>query len=259
MDRIKKTHLCTILQKDKISEAAYKFVLQCLGLSAQAYPGQFAHIAVEGKTLRRPISLADIDPENGTVTIVFEIRGEGTAWLAERNAGDALDVLGPLGHGFTTYQEDKKVLLIGGGIGTPPLLPLAKIYGNRATALLGFRSKDFVILEDEFKSAGANVIVATDDGSYGHKGFLTPFIEAEIASNTIDRIFSCGPMPLLKIVSEIADENSIPCQISLEERMGCGVGACLVCACQTNTGMKHVCKDGPVFDNSQFIIHNAQL
>ncbi len=246
-----------ILKKSAIAKEMYSFVIECPEVAAAAQPGQFVHIRVDGFTLRRPVSICGIDPEKGTLRIVFEIRGEGTAAIARLCDGDYIDMLAPLGHGFTVNPDFKRVVLIGGGIGTPPMLPLAKAYGSGATVITGFRSASAVILQDDFKNTGADVILCTDDGTLGIHGFVTqPF--SELAENEkIDAVYACGPMPMLKNIAKIAAEKGIFCEISLEERMACGIGACLGCACRTKKNdeeyFAHVCKEGPVFNAEEVL------
>lgn len=246
--------LCKILTKTEIANGIFDFTVQAPEMAAVAVPGQFAHIYVPGHTLRRPISICDIDRENGTLRFVFQVRGGGTADLAQFNAGDMLDVLAPLGRGFT-LDTKKRALFVGGGIGVPPLFGAAKHFGENAAVAVGFRNRDFVILEEDFKAAGCDLRIATDDGSYGAKGLVTSLfgdVQPEI-------IYACGPMVMLRAVSAYARENNIPCEISLEERMACGIGACLGCAVELYRAdgtkyMGHVCKDGPVFDYERVVL-----
>ena len=246
---------CRIISKQKIATDTYDFTLFAGELAQIAQPGQFVHIQVPGKTLRRPISICHVNKENNTLRIVFQIRGEGTEILSQLKTDDTMNLLAPLGHGYEIGDTKKKVLLVGGGIGVPPLLYLAKQYGENATVVIGFRSKEFVILEQDFIKAGCNVIVVTDDGTYGHHGLVTDCI----ADVVFDEMFACGPMPMLKALAHVADERHVPFQVSLEERMACGVGACLGCACKTKREEKqdetysHVCKDGPVFDYKKIV------
>ena len=213
-------------------------------------PGQFVHIKCgDGLLLRRPISVCEWtgSRDGDTLTIVFEVRGEGTSWLADRREGDMLDVLGLLGNGFD--MGDGPYLLVGGGIGVPPMLGCAGASGGASTAVLGFRSRDKAILLDRFAEDCANYLVATDDGSLGHHGFVDALVRQELEKEHHYRgVLACGPRPMLKNVAKAAAEFGVPCQVSMEERMGCGVGACLVCATPMKDGtVKHVCKDGPVF------------
>ncbi len=238
--------LCEILEKKEIAAGIYDITVKAEEFAQAARPGQFAHILAPGKTLRRPISICGADQERGTLRFVFEVRGEGTGLLSQFEKGNSLDVLAPLGHGFDLGDTDRRALFVGGGIGVPPLLYAAKQFGKNAAAVLGFRTGSAVILEQDFLDAGCKVQVATDDGSYGYHGLVTGCLpeDAEV-------IFACGPTPMLKAVCAFAKERGIPCQISLEERMACGVGACLGCACRIlKDGREvygHVCKDGPVF------------
>lgn len=246
-----------ITEKQAIARETYSFTISCPEVAAAAQPGQFVHIRAKGFTLRRPISICGIDKESGTLRIVFEIRGDGTSAIAELNKGDLIDMLAPLGHGFTLNDSFKKVILIGGGIGTPPMLPLAAYYGNKATAISGFRSASAVILQDDFGKTGAQTILCTDDGTLGIHGFVTqPFSEL-VKESSIDAVYACGPMPMLKGIAGICKENGIFCEISLEERMACGIGACLGCACRTVRNdeeyFAHVCKDGPVFNAEEVL------
>lgn len=247
--------MCKIVRADEIvADSIYDFEIFYPEFAETAKPGQFAHILLPGRTLRRPISICDVNKERGTLRLVFQIRGAGTAQMAELQVGTFMDVLAPLGNGFKLEDSSKKAVFVGGGIGVPPLLAAAKFYGENATVALGFRNKKFVILEDDFKAAGADVRVATDDGSYGYNGLVIDLIKDE----SPDIIYACGPTPMLKAVAKFAEEKGIECQISLEERMACGIGACLGCAVKlkNENGEEyngHVCKDGPVFDYKKVV------
>lgn len=240
-----------ITEKSALARNIYSFTVSCPEIAQVAVPGQFVHIRIGSFTLRRPISICGIDPAKGTLRFVFEIRGEGTSEIAKLNVGDVIDMLAPLGHGFTVNPDFKKVVLIGGGIGTPPMLPLAAAYSEKSTAISGFRNASAVILQEDFAAAGAETILCTDDGSAGIHGFVTQPLEELVKNGGIDAVFACGPTPMLKRIAEICKKNSVYCEISLEERMACGIGACLGCACKTKRNdeeyFAHVCKDGPVF------------
>ncbi len=247
--------MCKIISAKEIAKDTFDFTLFYPEFAQMAKPGQFAHIYLPGRTLRRPISICDIDKNRGTLRIIFQIRGAGTDELAQMGEQTFLDVLAPLGKGFSLKENTKKALLVGGGIGVPPLFATAKHYGENATVAVGFRDKDTVILEEDFKAIGANLKIATDDGSYGHHGLVTDLFKDEKP----DIIYACGPMPMLKAVAKFAKENNIECEISLEERMACGVGACLGCATRLlkDDGTEyngHVCKDGPVFDYRKVVL-----
>lgn len=240
-----------ISQKTAIARNIFSYTVLCPEIARIAAPGQFVHIRANGFTLRRPISICGIDPEKGTLRIVFEIRGEGTDAISRLNTGDCIDMLAPLGHGFTIDPNFNKVVLIGGGIGTPPMLPLARIFGEKAVVISGFRNASAAILQDDFARTGAQTILCTDDGSAGIHGFVTQPLGDLLKSEKIDAVYACGPTPMLKNIAAMCLESGIFCEISLEERMACGIGACLGCACKTKRNdeeyFAHVCKDGPVF------------
>ena len=178
------------------------------------------------------------------LTVVFQVKGEGTRWLAARQAGDVLDVLGPLGHGYEI--PDGRVLVVGGGIGVPPMLYAAKCC-HGADACVGFRSREQAILLEELGAVCGEVRVASDDGSIGAHGFVDALVRQALAEKRYDAVFACGPRPMLHSVARAAAEGHTACYVSMEERMGCGIGACLVCACSVGGHHRHVCKDGPVF------------
>lgn len=244
---------------EQLNAAAWSMVIECPECAAKAEPGQFVNLLPDGAfTLRRPISICEINKEKGTLRIVFEVRGKGTKALSELRAGDTVNMLAPLGHGFTLPDKSAHAILIGGGIGTPPMLPLAQYFGSNAVVISGFRNKDSVILQEEYAAAGARTILCTDDGSAGRADLVTLPLEEEITANKPDLICACGPIPMLKAAAAIASVYEIPCQVSLEERMGCGIGACLVCACRTKDAngdeqYTHVCKNGPVFKAEEVI------
>ena len=247
---------CRLLEKKELAPGIFDFWVENEWFAQKAQPGQFAHLLVPGKTLRRPISICDVDTGRKAMRLVFEVRGEGTEILSRTNPGETLDILAPLGHGFSLGDSTQKAVFVGGGIGVPPLLYAARRDGKNATVILGFRNKNAVILEQDFRDAGCQVIVTTDDGSYGVHGFVTTCLQ-DVLQQPVDVVYACGPTPMLKAVSVSAQEKGIACQVSLEERMGCGVGACLVCACKIKVQGKeqflHVCKDGPVFDAKEVI------
>lgn len=247
---------CEIASVNQLTNDVFDFTLSCPSLAAQAIPGQFAQIYLPGHTLRRPISICGIDKKNGTLRFVFQIRGQGTAELAAFKAGESLEILAPLGNGFP-IDVSKKTLLVGGGIGVPPMLGCAEAMGENAIAALGFRNKSAVILEDDFVKSGAETLIATDDGSYGFHGLVTTLAE----SKKFEQVFACGPTPMLRAVRALAEQKGVPCYLSFEERMACGIGACLGCAIElrkkpsadSETYYGHVCKDGPVF-NSNIVV-----
>ncbi|NWO15209.1 dihydroorotate dehydrogenase electron transfer subunit [Virgibacillus sp.] len=240
--------LLKIKSKQTVALDTVEMVLENKAVSQIAVPGQFLHLHVDGHMLRRPISIADADPSVHTVTILFKILGEGTRKLSTYQIGDVIDVLGPNGNGFPLVNATKNsVLIVGGGIGVPPLYYLAKKLtesGVTITAVLGFQSKEHVFYEGKFQELGKTIVV-TNDGSYGETGFVTDISKEALPS--IDEYYSCGPLPMLQAVKECW--NNIPGYLSLEERMGCGVGACFACVIPTDDhgGYKKICQDGPVF------------
>lgn len=215
--------------------------------SAITKPGQFINIALDGYFLRRPISVCDWD--NGGLTIIYKVVGKGTDRLSRLFAGKKLDVLSGLGNGYDTSKCPQKTAVIGGGVGIPPLYALAKQLreeGKDVTAILGFNSDKEIILASEFKSLGCKVIITTVDGSRGIKGFVTDALpEADF-----DYFCTCGPEPMLKAVY---DATEVSGQLSFEEHMGCGFGACMGCSCKTITGAKRICKEGPIFEKEELI------
>ena len=245
---------CKLVSKVPVGPGAWQFVLEAGEMVDKTFraPGQFVHIRCgEPRLLRRPISVCacQSDVPEDLLSVVFEVRGQGTAWLAEREEGDSLDVLGLLGNGFQMEREGR-YLLAGGGIGVTPLYGCAQFCGGRAVAVLGFRSAQRAILLEPFGKACEDVRLYTDDGSLGATGFVADGVRAVLDKDkNFTAILACGPKPMLRGVAAAAGEYGVPCQVSMEERMACGVGACLGCAIQMADGtMRHVCKDGPVFD-----------
>ena len=209
-------------------------------------PGQFINILLDGLYLRRPISVCDCDEK--TVTIIYKVVGKGTEKMQKMTEG-TLDVLTGLGNGYDTTLSGDKPLLLGGGVGVPPLYMLAKQLiseGKKPTVVLGFNTKDEVFYENEFKKLGAEVVVTTVDGSYGLKGFVTDAMK----DIEYSYIFTCGPEPMLKAIYSASEASG---QFSFEERMGCGFGACMGCSCKTVTGYKRICKDGPVLTKEEIL------
>lgn len=219
--------------------------------SEYAVPGQFMNIFTKdgSKILPRPISICEIDKEAGALRMVYRVVGAGTSEFSGLVAGNEVEVMGPLGNGFPL--EGETAIVVGGGIGVPPMLQLAKEYSGIVTAVMGYRNDD-LFLSEEFIDAAAELIVATDDGSIGvHGNVVDAMRENDL---TADVIYACGPKPMLRGVAAYAEEKGIKCYVSMEERMACGVGACLGCVCQSkevddhsHVKNKRVCKDGPVF------------
>jgi len=212
-------------------------------------PGQFINIAVPGFTLRRPISVCDIDGD--TLTIVYDIVGHGTEALSEMAPGTVLDILPALGNGFDMSRCGERPVLLGGGVGCPPIYSLAKNMIEAdilPTVVLGFNSDDRMIMIEQFENLDIPFYVATVDGSYGSKGYVTDVIREEALNP--DYFYACGPLPMLRALCSQLD---IPGQLSLEARMACGFGACMCCSLETKKGPKRICKEGPVFDKEDLI------
>ena len=227
-------------------------VLRSRELAQAAKPGQFLHIQCGEAQLRRPISIGGVTGD--TLTLILEVKGKGTRWLSQRRPGDTLDVLGPLGHGFP--EIDGRVLLVGGGVGVPPMYSASQVL-SRCDALLAFRSADRMLLEQEFHQTCGTVTVMTDDGSYGKKGFAAQGVKELLARETYQAVFACGPKIMLKTVTAACQEAGVPVYVSLEERMGCGIGACLGCSVPLmgpeGRHMARVCADGPVFRGEEVV------
>lgn len=249
-------NICSkIIENEIIGIDVYRITFSDKYLSENLTAGQFVNVCCD-KTLRRPLSIADIDTENHMISLIYQIRGEGTQILSKKQKGDIIDVVGPLGNGFDVSNV-KKVLIVGGGIGSIPLLYLARQL-NDADVALGFKSKSDVILEKEFKLFSKNVKIATDDGSYGYHGYVSALAKEMIEKTEYDCIYACGPIIMMKLVKTIAEENNLPVYLSLEERMACGIGACDGCVVETEdngkTEYKKVCSDGPVFDGTKVVL-----
>lgn len=230
---------------EKIAKSVYKMVLSG-DTSAITRPGQFINIKVPDKYLRRPISVCDFDGD--TVTVIYKVVGEGTKIMSEMEKGISLDVLTGLGNGFDAGKSGDRPLLIGGGVGVPPLYNLAKKLkdeGKTVTVILGFNTSDEVFLKEEFEKI-ATVYLTTADGSEGQKGFVTDAMDGI----DYDYIYTCGPQAMLRAVY---DKSKTGGQFSFEERMGCGFGACMGCSCKTKYGAKRICKDGPVLEKEEII------
>ncbi|MBQ0004648.1 MAG: dihydroorotate dehydrogenase electron transfer subunit [Clostridiales bacterium] len=239
--------LLTIKENKCIARDVYLMVLEG-DVSAISAPGQFINIQLDGLYLRRPISVCDLTED--TVTIIYKLVGKGTEMMSEMKPGKALDVLTGLGNGYdlTLIPEDATVLLIGGGVGVPPMYLLAKkllASGRKVTVVLGFNSECDVFFEEEFKALGVDIRVATADGTYGTKGFVT-----DVLPESYDYFCTCGPTPMLKAVYVATESDG---QMSFEERMCSGFGACMGCTCKTITGYKRICKDGPVMRKGEIL------
>ena len=241
-----KQSIFEILSNTALTDSVYKMVLAG-DTSAITAAGQFVNIQLDGMFLRRPISVCDYDEK--TLTIVYKVVGKGTEAMSAMTAGKKLDILTGLGNGYDLSMSGDRPVLLGGGVGVPPMYNLAKkllAQSKEVTVILGFNTKSEIFYEEEFKNLGCNVIVATADGSYGVKGFAT----TPLADLHYTYFYTCGPEPMLKAVYKATSTSG---QMSFEERMGCGFGACMGCSCKTLTGYKRICKDGPVMKKVEIL------
>ena len=243
-----KQQVLTIMENVPVTGSVYRMRLEGAELEAQK-PGGFVNIRLDGLFLRRPISVFDSAP--GSLTILYKVVGKGTEQMSGMKAGETLDVLTGLGNGYDLTKAGDHPLLLGGGVGVPPLYLLAKqliAAGKKVSAVLGFNTAAEVFGEAEFKALGCDVTVTTADGSYGVKGFVTDALPAEYSY-----FYTCGPEPMLKAVYRAAKTSG---QFSFEERMGCGFGACMGCSCKTITGYKRICREGPVLEKEEILWAN---
>lgn len=255
-DNVKSKKTACIISNKEIAPDVYQMVFREQEIAGQTKPGQFINVYCEtdSRILPRPISICQIDQLEGLVTIIYMVIGQGTKEFSSLEAGDYIDVLGPLGNGFQPVACEESIL-VGGGVGTPPLLELVKQLPGTKHVFLGFRTGSYLI--EEFRKY-AQVYIATDDGSVGKQGTVIDLMESVGAKG--GQIYACGPKPMLAALQTWANQYDIHAQLSLEERMGCGIGACVGCVCKVKTDTevgytyKKVCKDGPVFDAKEVIL-----
>lgn len=253
---MKKKEICTVIRQKEIGDGIFSMWIQTENIGKEAKPGQFVSLYSKdgSKLLPRPISLCEIDRENSHLRLVYRVTGTktGTEEFSGLKAGDTIPVIGPLGNGFPVEKaEGKRVFLMGGGIGVPPILELAKqMQCEKKQIVVGYRNAQ-TFLKEEFEAAG-ELYISTEDGSVGTKGNVMDAIREQKLE--ADIIYACGPTPMLRAIKQYAEANNIECYISLEERMACGIGACLACVCKSkekdahsNVNNKRICKDGPVF------------
>jgi dihydroorotate dehydrogenase electron transfer subunit len=241
-----KQSIFTIISNTALTDCVFQLVLEG-DTSAITAPGQFVNIKLEGLYLRRPISVCDLDGSH--LTIVYKAVGKGTEMMSHMQAGEKLDVLTGLGNGYDLTLSGDKPVLLGGGVGVPPMYLLAKkliAEGKKVSVILGFNTKGEIFYEEEFKKLGAAVAVTTVDGSYGIKGFVTDALK----NTEYSYFYTCGPEPMLKAVYKTSETSG---QMSFEKRMGCGFGACMGCSCKTITGYKRICKEGPVMKKEEIL------
>ena len=240
-----KQQILTITENVPVTKTVYRMTLAGEELEQQK-PGGFINIRLDGLFLRRPVSVYDSAP--GSLTILYKVVGRGTEQMSGMKAGETLDVLTGLGNGYDLSKAGEAPLLLGGGVGVPPLYLLAKqltAQGKKVRAVLGFNTADEVFGEEAFRSLGCEVTVTTADGSYGVKGFVTDALPADYSY-----FYTCGPEPMLRAVYRAAKTSG---QFSFEERMGCGFGACMGCSCKTITGYKRICREGPVLEKEEIL------
>lgn len=253
---MKKKEICTVIRQKEIGDGIFSMWIQTENIGKEAKPGQFVSLYSKdgSKLLPRPISLCEIDRENSRLRLVYRVTGAktGTEEFSRLKAGDTIPVIGPLGNGFPVEKaEGKRAFLMGGGIGVPPILELAKqMQCEKKQIVVGYRNAQ-TFLKEEFEAVG-ELYISTEDGSVGTKGNVMDAIREQRLE--ADIIYACGPTPMLRAIKQYAEENGIECYISLEERMACGIGACLACVCKSkekdahsNVHNKRICKDGPVF------------
>ncbi len=235
-----------ILENEKIASRTYRMILGG-DTSGISNPGQFVNIRLEGFYLRRPISVCDYDEK--TLTLIYKTVGNGTEFISTLPVGSDLDILVGLGNGFNTELSGDTPLLVGGGVGAPPMVNLCKklvAEGKKPTVLLGFKTSDEVFCQEEFEELSANVVVVTEDGSLGEKGLVTDVIP----KLDYTYFYACGPMGMLKAMAGVM---KTPGEYSFEQRMGCGFGACMGCSCKTKNGFKRICREGPVLSSEEII------
>lgn len=243
---------CTVISQECIAKDIYSMWISTKAIAREAKPGQFVSVYTKdaSRLLPRPISLCEIDREKDALRIVYRIAGDGTREFSRLRAGDTIDILGSLGNGFPLEEaKGKRVMLMGGGIGIPPMLETAKAIQGEKIIVSGYR--DELFLTEELNAAG-QLYLATDDGSAGTKGNVLDAVKANRLE--ADLIFACGPTPMLRAIKAYALDKGIPCWVSMEEKMACGIGACLACVCKSTevdghsqVHNKRICKDGPVF------------
>jgi len=255
-------HSVEVVENIEIACNIFKMTIISNIIAQSAYPGQFIHIRIpsnESLLLRRPISINGVNRENNQVDIIYQMVGKGTKILSCLEKGTELDILGPLGRGFWVPKGTKKIYIVGGGCGVAPIRFIGERWNNLdITSFLGFRGKSWAYQIDEFEKFSRKVFISSDDGTIGYKGSIISLLDKQLSIEKPDLIMACGPVPMIKFLQETVLKYDIPCQISLEERMGCGVGGCLVCSCaigsKNHWEFKKVCTDGPVFWSKEVIL-----
>lgn len=252
----------TIISNTQIKPEIFELVLYVPEIAAKAKPGQFIQIKINDDSvlLRRPMSIMNSDAQKEEIKIWYRVVGKGTQALAKSKQGELLDIMGPLGNCFYVKQEVKTIALVGGGVGVAPLFFFASVIKNtnpevKTYAIVGARNKDLVIGVKEFENLGVEVVVTTDDGSEGKKGFTTDALKELSEKIQIDQVATCGPQPMMMVVAGLCQEKNIFCLMSMESPMACGVGACHGCAVKTKIGYRRVCKEGPIFRGVDVLVN----
>jgi len=257
-----------ILMNGKVKQGYYRMLLDAAAVKEPVQPGQFVNARVENGLqpfLRRPFSIYNYEPGSRTIELVYKVLGEGTRILSEKVMGQSIDVIGPLGNGYELPAKNRRVILVGGGTGLISLYYLTKVLAERrqkeTTVLAGYSDMKNIIIDKDFEALGINFMVATEDGSRGYRGCVTDLLKEILNTGSVDTvIFSCGPKPMLKEVVRVAGRLNPDCFVSLEEYMGCGVGACMSCVVKVKSAKsknkheyKRICREGPVFRGSQLL------
>ena len=249
-----------VLRNDNVGPRLYIMELESPQVAPLVLPGQFVHMKLNGfgeHILRRPFSILDTDPKAGRMTILYQGVGEGTQFMTSAAPGYEFDVLGSIGRGWDVPEAGKRVLIVGGGVGAAPLFMLskqAKAAGATVDVVIGAATKDALVTYDLYKRVHGDALhCATDDGTFGCAGFCTGPVEELLAKDAYDMVYVCGPEPLMRIIAQTAARAGVACQVSMEKRMACGVGACLSCIVETVDGRKRACVDGPIFEAEKVV------
>ncbi|MDD5017146.1 MAG: dihydroorotate dehydrogenase electron transfer subunit [Eubacteriales bacterium] len=255
--------VATVKENSKIAAGIYKMIIACGDADIRHFvPGQFADIAVPGHAellLRRPISISAVNPDNNTAALIYQIQGKGTDIFSRLTPQTKIDAIMPVGRGFYLTAREKTVFLVGGGVGIAPLLSVTQKWPSKTyEAFLGYKGRDYAYCLDDFENACGKVIVTSDDGTLGEKGFVTDALGRRLIEAKPDIVLACGPVPMLRALKDILSPFGVPAQVSMEQRMCCGFGACATCVCGVDHGegleYKKVCIEGPVFDLFEVVL-----
>ena len=256
----KKYERCKVVSNEQVAKDTYLLEYECD--TKNLWPGQFAHLRAWGRSdllLRRPISVNSVDFKKSTIKLIIQSKGEGTKAICQVKSGDYVDVVSPCGKGFLLNKNIKRAAVVGGGIGVAPLKYAIEYYKDiMFDSYIGFRSREYAYQTDDFREISQNTYVCTDNGTLGEKNFVTAVLDRNLEKEGYDIILACGPKPMLKSLKAVTDKHNVPCLVSLEERMGCGIGICKTCVCKTVKGgeenYERVCMEGPVFDINEVVL-----